>query len=120
MTLNGPRWYLSGGMRSLIFAGVLWTALGMTGCGSGYYAVSMNAAEHRLEEARRAGAEESAPFEFYYAEEHLRQARIEAAEASYGDAATYAQTAESYAQKALDLAHRDSRENRGERDKSEK
>ncbi len=92
-------------MRSLVFAGVLLAALVTGGCGSGYYAVSMNAAEHRLEEARRAGAEESAPYEFYYAEEHLRQARIEASEASYGDAATYAQTAESFAQKALDLAH---------------
>jgi hypothetical protein len=74
------------------------------GCGSVYYTVSVNAAQARVEQARALGAENSAPYEFYYAEEHLRQARVEAAEASYGDAAQYAETAEQYAQKAIDAA----------------
>lgn len=97
-------------MRRGIFAGLFCAALLSSGCGSGYYAISANAAERRIDEARRAGAEDAAPFELYYAEEHLRQARIEAAEASYGDAATYAETAETYAQKALDAARREKSE----------
>lgn len=77
--------------------------LGLSGCGGVYYAVSVNAAQARLEQAREMGAESSAPYEYYYAREHLREAQLHAAEASYGDAATYAETAETYAQKAIDL-----------------
>lgn len=73
------------------------------GCGSVYYNVSANAAEARLEQARQMGAETQTPFEYYYAAEHLRQAQIEAADASYSDAANYAETAEQYAQKAIDI-----------------
>lgn len=73
-----------------------------TGCGSVYYTVSINAAQTRLEQARELGAETKAPFEYYYAREHLRQAQVEAAEASYSDAASMAETAETYAQKAID------------------
>ena len=76
---------------------------GVGGCGAASYAVSANAAESRLEQARKMGAESEAPFEYYFAREHLRQAQAEAAEASYGDAASYADTAERYAQKAIDL-----------------
>ena len=72
------------------------------GCGGIYYTVQINAAETRVEKARQMGAEQKAPFEYYYAAEHLRQAQVEAAEASYSDAATYAETAETYAQRAID------------------
>ncbi len=75
----------------------------LPGCGGVYYAVSMNAAQARLEQAREMGAESAAPYEYYYAREHLREAQLHASEASYGDAATYAETAETYAQKAIDL-----------------
>jgi hypothetical protein len=68
-----------------------------------YYTVSVNAAQARLEQAREMGAEKQAPYEYYFAREHLRQAQVEAAEASYSDAAAYAETAETYAQKAIDL-----------------
>ena len=73
-----------------------------TGCGSVFYTVSINAAQTKLEQAREMGAETKAPFEYYYAREHLRQAQVEAAEASYSDAASMAETAETYAQKAID------------------
>lgn len=73
-----------------------------TGCGGVYYTVSINAAQTRLEQARELGAETKAPFEYYYAREHFRQAQVEAAEASYSDAASMAETAETYAQKAID------------------
>lgn len=42
------------------------------------------------------------PDEYTFAKEHLRQAQVEAAEASYSDAAGYAETAELYAQKAIE------------------
>ena len=50
------------------------------------------------------GAETLAPYEYYYAREHLEQAQFEAAEASYSDAAHYAETAEEYASKAVEIA----------------
>jgi hypothetical protein len=75
----------------------------LSGCGSIYSTVAVNAAQARLEQARVAGAEQAAPYEYTFAREHLRKARLEAAEASYSDAAAYADTAELYAQKAIDL-----------------
>ena len=74
----------------------------VSGCGGVYYTVTVTAAQTRLEQARQMGAESQAPFEYYFAREHLHQAQVEAAEASYGDAASYAETAELYAQKAID------------------
>jgi hypothetical protein len=78
-------------------------ALATSGCGGVYYTVSVNAAQARLEQARQLGAESQAPYEYYFAREHLRQAQVEASEASYSDAAGYAETAELYAQKAIDV-----------------
>jgi uncharacterized membrane protein len=98
-------------MRALTFAAIV-LLIPALGCGSVYYTASANAAASRLEQARVMGAETQAPFEYYFAREHLRQARVEAAEASYGDAASYAETAELYAQKAIDAtaaAKRDGR-----------
>lgn len=90
-------------MRGAIAGVVLCMLLPFTtGCGGVYYTVSINAAQTRLEQARSLGAESKAPFEYYYAREHLRQAQVEAAEASYSDAASMAETAETYAQKAID------------------
>src|SRR5688572_26757501 len=79
----------------LLFAG--------SGCGGVYYSVTVSAAQAKVEQAREMGAEQAAPYEYYYAKEHLRQAQVEAATAAYGDAASYAETAETYAQKAIDL-----------------
>lgn len=79
-------------------------ALGQTACGGVYYAATINGATGKLEEARVLGAETLAPYEYYYAKEHLEAAQLEAAEASYSDAANYAETAEEYAQKAVQLA----------------
>lgn len=77
--------------------------LALTGCGGVYTAVSVNAAQTRVEQAKQMGAEIEAPYEYTFAKEHLRQAQIEASDASYGDAASYAETAELYAQKAIDI-----------------
>jgi hypothetical protein len=93
-------------MRGLLIVAMLAALPAIGGCGSVYYNVTANAAEARLEQARQMGAENVAPYEYYYAREHLQQAKVEAAEASYGDAAEYAETAERYAQKAIDLVQR--------------
>jgi hypothetical protein len=90
-------------MRGFLLAAFVCLAPLVSGCGGVYYAVSVNAAQARLEQAREMGAESGAPYEYYYAREHLREAQVHAAEASYGDAANYAETAETYAQKAIDL-----------------
>ncbi len=80
-------------------------ALGATsGCGGVYYAVQVNGAAARLAEARELGAEQLAPYEYYYAKSHLEQAQVEASEASYSDAALYAETADEYAEKAVELS----------------
>jgi hypothetical protein len=84
--------------------GALAAIAGSTGCGSVYYAVTVSSASTRVEEARILGAETTAPYEYYYAREHLEQAQFEAAEASYSDAARYAETAEDYATKAVEIA----------------
>lgn len=89
--------------RGYLLAAALCLASALSGCGSVYYEVNVNAAQARVEQARRMGAETSAPYEYYYAREHLREAQRQASEASYGDAAALAETAEVYAQKAIDL-----------------
>ena len=86
------------------FAAVVLLGIAAQGCGGVYYAATVNAASNRLEHAREVGAEQYAPYEYYFAKEHLRQAQVEAAEASYSDAAAYAETAEEYASKAIELA----------------
>jgi hypothetical protein len=77
---------------------------GMTGCGGTLYAINASSASAQLEEAKEVGAEELAPYEYYYAKAHLDQAQIEASSASYSDAILYAETAEEYADKAIELS----------------
>jgi len=78
--------------------------LSTTGCGGVLYAINASSANSRLEEAKEVGADELAPYEYYYAKAHLDQAQVEASEASYSDAIIYAETAEEYADKAIELA----------------
>jgi len=80
-----------------------------TGCGNTLYAIQANSAASKLEEAQELGAEQYAPYEYFYAREHLHQAQTEAAEADYSDAVDLAETSEEYAEKAVRLtreAHR--------------
>jgi hypothetical protein len=88
-------------MRALLFAALGVLAIALPGCGGVYYAATVNAATSSVEEARELGAETRAPYEYYYAKAHLEQAQVEASEASYGDAAHFAQLAEEYANKAI-------------------
>jgi hypothetical protein len=79
--------------------------LGCTGCGNALYAVQANSASGKLEEAHELGAEQYAPYEYYYAKEHLQKAQSEASEADYSDAIDLAATSEEYADKAIRLTH---------------
>ncbi len=90
-------------MRAWAVAGFVWS-LALPGCGGVQYAVVVNAAAARVEEARAVGAEQLAPYEYYFAREHLEQAQVESAEASYSDAVELAREAEEYASKAIALA----------------
>ena len=96
---NGIASALRGGAISCALA--LGLALALGGCGPVLYESRIRAAEAKLVEAREANARWYAPYEYYYAEAHLRQARLEAAEASYEDALAYARTAEEYGTRAL-------------------
>jgi Domain of unknown function (DUF4398) len=75
-----------------------------TGCGNVVYSYRAYDATSRIEEARKAGAERSALYEYTLAEEHLKKAKTEAAEADYGDASELADLAREYAQRATDKA----------------
>lgn len=82
------------------------------GCGHARYLTSVSAAESRVEQAQEMGAETYAPFEYYVARERLRSAKRKGADASYSAAASQAEDAELYAQKAIDTvraARRDGR-----------
>jgi hypothetical protein len=80
-----------------------WSVLG---CGPTLYTVQFRAAEQKLELARDENARWYAPYEYYFAEAHLQQAELEAADASYEDAIRYAKTAEDFSVRALAIAKR--------------
>src|SRR5262245_53759161 len=75
-----------------------------SGCGGALYAITANSASSKLETAQALGAEKYAPYEYFYAREHLLKAMEEAAAADYGDATDFADTAEEYAEKAIKLS----------------
>jgi Domain of unknown function (DUF4398) len=93
-------------LPALVGAGL---AFASTGCGNTIYAFQVNSASNKVEEAHELGAEKLAPYEYYYAKEHLEKAMEEAAEADYSDAINLAEASEEYADKAIRLtkeAHR--------------
>lgn len=84
-------------------------ALASSGCVGTIYAVKANGAASSLEQARTLGADRYAQFEYYYAQAYLDKAMEEASQAEYGDAIDFADVAEEYAEKAIELsrgAHR--------------
>jgi hypothetical protein len=81
----------------------------ITGCGNAIYAFQSSSAQAKLEEAKALGAAKYATYEYTMAEEYLKKASSEAAEADYGDAIDFAETSEGHADKAIRLsrdAHR--------------
>ena len=90
----------------------LGAALCLGGCGHTIYAINANTAAAKLEEAHELGAELYAPYEYWFALEHLDKAQTEASEGDYGDAIQLADIGEEYADKAIQLA-RDSQRGAG-------
>lgn len=70
-------------------------------CGGVSFNVRITAATERFDEAKLAGAEEYAAYEFYSAEARLLQARRFAAQAEYGSAILLAQQAERFSEAAI-------------------
>ena len=92
----------------LVFVGAV-ALFGAVGCGNTLYAIQANSASNKVEEAHELGAEKLAPYEYYYAKQHLEKAQEESAEADYSDAINLAEASEEYADKAIRLtkeAHR--------------
>ena len=75
----------------------------LSGCGGAMYAASINTASTKLQTAEALGAERTAAYEYYYAQEHFRKAMEEASLADYSDAINYATRAAEYADKAIML-----------------
>jgi Domain of unknown function (DUF4398) len=96
--------------RPGVVAAVLFgAAIVPAGCGGTIYAIRVNGAASKVAQAKELGAEKLAPYEYYYASEHLTKAMSEAAEGDYSDANEFADVAEEYADKAIKLsreAHR--------------
>jgi Domain of unknown function (DUF4398) len=91
---------------AVILAGA---AMSAAGCGGTLYAIQVNGAASKVAQAKELGAEKLAPYEYYYASEHLTKAMSEAAEGDYSDAIEFADVADEYADKAIKLskeAHR--------------
>lgn len=77
------------------------------GCGPvGYMQQVHRRASEAVEEARRAGAEEAAPYEYTSAVAYLAKAREEGAEAEYGNAIELGRRAEELALQARAIARR--------------
>jgi hypothetical protein len=84
--------------------GLLVAAALTAGCGNTLYAIQASSASSKLEEARELGAEQYAPYEYWFAVQHLDKAQTEASEADYSDAVKLAAIGEEYADKAIQLA----------------
>lgn len=89
----------------------LWAILGLAvGCGPVEYTAVILDASQAIAEAREADARIHAPYEYYYAKEHIHKAREEAGYADYQAAIDLGRTAEEYATKARDIARNRRRE----------
>jgi hypothetical protein len=75
-------------------------AVALTGCGPGLYVASLRPAQRAIERAHEAGAEDFAPYDYYFALAHLDKAREEASESSFQDAADHARVAREHAERA--------------------
>jgi len=76
------------------------------GCGGLIYSVGDSGAESKFREAKKLGAEQHAPYEYYTAQEHLKKAAEEAAQGDYGDAISFANIAEDNAKQAIKIARK--------------
>lgn len=76
----------------------------LAGCGGALYAVQVGSASSKVEQAKQLGADQLAPYEYFFAREHLQKAMSEASEGDYSDAISLAEIAEMQADKAIQIA----------------
>ena len=79
-------------------------------CGPVQYSHHILRASSAMAEAEEADAEREAPYEFWYADAHLKQARREVGYSDFQEAVKCARTAREYATKATEIANRRRRE----------
>lgn len=72
------------------------------GCGNSVYLLRVSQAEEAFEEAKSLGAEESAPYEYYSAKLRIEEAKRQAAQAEYGNAAHLSREARGYSVLAIE------------------
>jgi len=96
--------------RAIAILTVVAAACLFGGCGPVEYSAVILDAHSAMAEAREADAHIHAPYEYYYAREHIQKAREEAGYADYQAAVQFGRTAEEYALKARDIARRRRRE----------
>jgi len=75
-------------------------------CGPVHYSVHVIRASAALAEAEESNAAEMAPYEFYYADEHMKQARREVGYSDFQAAAKCAKIATEYGNKATSISNR--------------
>ena len=90
------RWHVA-------FTLLAWLA---AGCGNALYAMRVTQATAELQRAEQLDAAHRAPYEYFYALEHLKKARTEAVEADFADAAALAEIAYQYAERAIQISER--------------
>jgi hypothetical protein len=92
-----PRSFLTLGLATLVLSGA---------CGPvGYLKQVHGRARDAIVEARRAGAEQAAPYEFTTAVEYLTKAEEEGGQGEYQTAIEYGRRSEDFAHRALAAAH---------------
>jgi hypothetical protein len=96
--------------RPIAILGVVFASCLGLGCGPIEYSAVILDAHSAMAEAQEADAHIHAPYEYYYAREHIQKAREEAGYADYQAAVQFGRTAEEYALKARDIARRRRRE----------
>jgi len=78
----------------------------LLGCGGVHYAIAATRRASRVEEGEGLGADQLAPLRSTISPRALQQAQVEAAEASYSDAANLAEEAEEHASTAIELTQK--------------
>jgi hypothetical protein len=96
--------------RTALAVGVATALSVLAACGPTLYTFNSIPASQVVEQAREADANEHAPYEYYYARAYLDKANEEAAEANYQDAIRFAERANEFGTKALELSRRRMRE----------
>lgn len=97
-------------MKHALIALVIALGCATMSCGPVQYSVHVLRASAALAEAEEAGAADLAPYEYHYADEHLKQARREVGYSDFQAAAKCARVATEFGNKATSISNRRRRE----------